>query len=232
MLKLALSFVMLAALSIAGAQRACADFRFGACCSANGGVCACQGGGAVCCDGKPSTCPCNEKDFRVTVPAPTVAAFTIKNAAASIPKEHLQFLPDRTLTPGDIRSTDQTKICAPGYIQTVGRTPVTSKDKVYEMYKIARRSAYEIDHLVSKGLGGSNELKNLYPQAHKALWNVAKKDQLENLMHRMVCSGKLPLLQAQTEIATDWITAYKKYVGVKTSKPAKKKKSPANKKKT
>lgn len=220
----------LCAIILLSYSAATADFRFGACCSANGGVCACQGGGAVCCDGKASTCPCNEKDFHIQLPAATAAPAAIKDAVAPIPADHLKYLPNRTLTPGDIRSFSKEEICAVGYIQKVGQTPNTAKEKVFELYKIARRSAYEIDHLVSKGLGGSNDVKNLYPQPHQALWNVRKKDELENLMHRMVCSGKLPLQEAQSEILTDWIAAYKKYIGEKPSKPLKGKKKSSPKK--
>jgi hypothetical protein len=32
-------------------------------------------------------------------------------------------------------------------------------------------------------------------------------------LHKLVCAGQLDLKTAQREIATDWIEAYKKYVG-------------------
>jgi hypothetical protein len=36
---------------------------------------------------------------------------------------------------------------------------------------------------------------------------------LEDRLHALVVNGKLDLKTAQREIATDWIAAYKKYVG-------------------
>jgi len=36
---------------------------------------------------------------------------------------------------------------------------------------------------------------------------------LEDRLHALVVNGKLDLETAQREIAADWITAYKKYVG-------------------
>jgi hypothetical protein len=36
---------------------------------------------------------------------------------------------------------------------------------------------------------------------------------LEDRLHALVISGKLDLETAQREIATDWIAAYKKYIG-------------------
>jgi hypothetical protein len=39
------------------------------------------------------------------------------------------------------------------------------------------------------------------------------KDVLERKLHNLVCAGKLDLKTAQREIASNWIEAYKKYVG-------------------
>lgn len=204
-----------------------ADFRFGACCSANGGVCGCKGGGAVCCDGAESTCACNEADFP-TAAAEKSQASNQPDASAPIPKEHQKYLPNPKRTPGHIRSRDKKAICAPGYIKSVGKTPQASRDKAYTLYGIKRRKDFEIDHLVSKGLGGSNEIENLYPQPFGGIWNVQKKDQLENLLHRLVCSGKADLEQSQQQIARDWISLYKRHFGDPT-KPKKAKSLPKKK---
>jgi hypothetical protein len=32
-------------------------------------------------------------------------------------------------------------------------------------------------------------------------------------MHTLVCAGQLSLDQAQHEIATDWLAAYRRYIG-------------------
>jgi hypothetical protein len=39
------------------------------------------------------------------------------------------------------------------------------------------------------------------------------KDMLENRLHDLVCAKQVDLKTAQREISTDWIAAYKKYVG-------------------
>jgi hypothetical protein len=50
------------------------------------------------------------------------------------------------------------------------------------------------DHLISRELGGSDDITNLWTQ----LWGQAnKKDQLENLLHRLLCTNKMPLRTAQ-----------------------------------
>jgi len=39
------------------------------------------------------------------------------------------------------------------------------------------------------------------------------KDKLENRLHKLVCVGAIDLQTAQRAIATNWIEAYRKYVG-------------------
>ena len=62
-------------------------------------------------------------------------------------------------------------------------------------------------------IGGSNSIKNLWAESYRTLWNARVKDRLEDRLHALVISGKLDLKTAQREIATDWIAAYKKYIG-------------------
>lgn len=38
-------------------------------------------------------------------------------------------------------------------------------------------------------------------------------DRLEEALQHLVCQGKLPLAQAQHAITTDWVAAYRTYVG-------------------
>ena len=78
----------------------------------------------------------------------------------------------------------------------------------------ANLACYEEDHLVSLELGGDpRSPSNLWPEPWFGPWNAHVKDTLENRLHRMVCVGQLPLREAQQAIATDWVGAYRKYVG-------------------
>jgi hypothetical protein len=88
------------------------------------------------------------------------------------------------------------------------------RQKVFAEYGIrnARPDDYEIDYLIAPGLGGLEDIHNLWPQPSKAEgWNAFVKDDLEERLHQMVCSGQLDLWTAQRDIAADWIAAYKKY---------------------
>ncbi len=125
-------------------------------------------------------------------------------------------LPDSTMSPGVIILTaDSACVCTKGYSATVRDVPRTRKDSVYWEYGIRhhKKGEYEIDHLISLELGGSNDIKNLWPESYKTQpWNAHVKDQLEDHLHWMVCHGKISLRQAQFEISRDWIKAYKKYI--------------------
>jgi hypothetical protein len=143
---------------------------------------------------------------RVTLVVVLLLGALVSGAGAAPP-----LLPDPTLTPGDVVTTDPHVICVPGYTQTVRAVPQSVKNHAYRTYGITSHAPYEyeVDHLISLELGGSNSIRNLWPQSYMTHpLNAHVKDRLENTLHRLVCGGKLPLDQAQHEIATNWTRAY------------------------
>jgi hypothetical protein len=123
--------------------------------------------------------------------------------------------PDPVRTPGDTLPVTAQDICTTGYSRKVRNVPAEVKREVYRRYGIAqhRPGEYEVDHLISLELGGSNSVRNLWPQSYwTSPWNARVKDALENALHRAVCAGRVSLHTAQREIATDWVAAYRKYV--------------------
>ena len=119
-------------------------------------------------------------------------------------------LQDPDCTPGAIFNVTTNEICQSGYARSVRNVPTSEKDQVYAEYGITHHSTgeYEVDHLVSLELGGSNDIANLWPEAASPKPGFHEKDKVENYLHSQVCSGAISLQQAQTEIATNWLTVY------------------------
>ncbi len=120
-------------------------------------------------------------------------------------------LPNSQMTPGDTLDVTVADIAVPGYTKKVRNVPSSVKKQVYAEYGIASRlpKEYEVDHLISLELGGSNSVRNLWPQSYQTQpWNAYVKDELENELHRLVVSGQMDLPTAQHMIATNWIAAY------------------------
>lgn len=120
--------------------------------------------------------------------------------------------PDPKLTPGVALDVPLETLCKPGYAGTVRNVPESEKKAVYKEYGIKFYKGigkdYEVDHLISLELGGSNDIKNLFPQNYAGPYGAHQKDLVENWLHRQVCSGKISLKDAQTEISTDWVSVY------------------------
>jgi len=146
----------------------------------------------------------------------TSAGCKTKSVETDTAKDYKAFLPNPNVTPGDALDVTLDDICTPGYSKKVRDVPEPVKRDVYESYGILSHQPreYEVDHLISLELGGSNSKRNLWPESYLTEpWNAHVKDRVENKLHNMVCSGQLDLKTAQHEIATDWIAAYRKYVG-------------------
>jgi hypothetical protein len=139
-------------------------------------------------------------------------------------------LPDLKLTPGNTFDVTAQDVCIPGYAKKVRAVPAWLKGQAYAEYGITeyKTGDYEVDHLIPLSLGGSNSIRNLWPQSTKTSpWNSFVKDVPERKLHKLVCAGQFDLKTAQSEIASNWIEAYQKYVSksppiprVQETKPA------------
>jgi hypothetical protein len=123
-------------------------------------------------------------------------------------------VPDRSLTPGATRIVTTSDVCSMPHEEVIGEVSASLRQEVFHEYGIANARAgdYEIDYLIAPGLGGTEDIHNLWPQPYTSrTWNAHVKDTLEEHLHQLVCAGKLDLSTAQRDIATDWIAAYKNY---------------------
>jgi hypothetical protein len=121
--------------------------------------------------------------------------------------------PDAALTPGLARTTSKHDICS---VDGADMPAVTTSMalEVFKQYGIRRPKprAYEVDYLITPALGGAHDVRNLWPQPYSVgTWNAHVKDALEDHLYHLVCQGTIDLPTAQRDIATNWITAYKKY---------------------
>ena len=132
-----------------------------------------------------------------------------------IAQDRPSYLPNPNLTPGATLNVTRDDVCESGNTNLAHDIPVTVKRQVFDRYGIKPDApvGYDVDRLIPTTLGGSNSIKNLWPQPLSGEWNHLVKNRLEHRLRKMVCSGALDLKNAQQEIAKDWVSAYKKYLG-------------------
>ena len=119
-------------------------------------------------------------------------------------------LPDPVCTPGAVFQVTKEDICVKGYTKKVRYVTAKTKNLVYQEYGITThaKGEYEVDHFIPLELGGSNDLKNLWPEPAEPRPGFHEKDRVENYLHRQVCTGQMTLAEAQKQIQTDWLAVY------------------------
>ena len=123
--------------------------------------------------------------------------------------------PIQSMTPGVVNGNASIEvICTPGYSRSARNVSTKTKKEVFHRYGIdPKKDRYEIDHLIPLELGGSNDIKNLWPESYTTTpFNAYKKDALENKLHDLVCADKITLHEARQSISVDWVKAYHDYV--------------------
>jgi hypothetical protein len=152
------------------------------------------------------------------------AVRTSPTRSASAPKAVLiqdPRLPNRSLTPGEaIAGVTVDDLRVPGYSKHARHVSEAERRAVFAAYGIAweDRHNYELDHLVSLEIGGSNSQRSLWPEPLRL--NIAGKDEgaitkdrLENKLGQLVRNSALDLGTAQKEEAANWVEAYERLIG-------------------
>lgn len=110
-------------------------------------------------------------------------------------------LPDPSCTPGKaLPGVTEAEVCTPGWAAQHRDVPASVRRQVLASYGDPAKP-YEVDHLISLELGGTNDPANLWPEPGPI---PNPKDAVENRLHRLVCSGRLDLADAQKQVAADW----------------------------
>lgn len=126
-------------------------------------------------------------------------------------------LPDARLTPGVVRGgVSLHQICTTKWSRDVRHVTDAMKREVFAAYGMKNTvppCPCEIDHLISRELGGADDVKNLWPQPYTGLWNARMKDRLENRLHKEVCAGQMELRSAQGQISENWTKLFQKFFG-------------------
>jgi hypothetical protein len=122
-------------------------------------------------------------------------------------------VPDPTLTPGAVRTTDVNEICS---TPTSGLRHWSRErdDRILAEYGIGPgpHPDWEVDHLIPLCLGGADSDANRWPEPRRSIekeWPAELKDDLEHRLCEMVCAGELDVRQAQAEISSDWTESYR-----------------------
>lgn len=147
-------------------------------------------------------------------PSTTSTAFALPSSCHSV-----NGLPDPGCTPGatnpDVTQANiQSTICVSGYTTTIRPpTSYTNPLKIQSIklygYSDTNVSDYEEDHLIPLEVGGNpTSVANLWAEPHYGQYTSLNKDQLENSLHSMVCSGQMALADAQQAFSTNWAQAW------------------------
>jgi hypothetical protein len=128
-------------------------------------------------------------------------------------------IPDPTLTPGSVRTTDVAAICAHG---TAGERHWSRErdDRIMAEYGLppGPHPDYEVDHMIPLCVGGADDDRNLWAEPRRSIepmWNAERKDELERRLCELACSGAVDVREAQREIAEDWINAWDVYASTR-----------------
>jgi hypothetical protein len=127
----------------------------------------------------------------------------------------LRLLPDKVLTPGATQPVNLADVCSQRDEDLDPTVSDPVKKVVFQEYGVsaAKTDGYQVDYLINPQLGGTADVRNLWPEPYgPTVWNAHAKDALEDRLRSMVCDNQIDLASAQQEIAKDWIAAYRKYV--------------------
>lgn len=150
-------------------------------------------------------------------PTPTNTATNIATNTASTSTNNFKITsttyPNTNLTPGDVMTYDSVFLCNPG---TPEKLSINSSDamkrQVFAEYHLSYppTTQYQIDRFIPISLGGSNNIKNLWPQPASPIPGYHEKDEVEQYLYTLMCNNTINITTAQNMIKTDWVAVWKR----------------------
>jgi hypothetical protein len=129
-------------------------------------------------------------------------------------------LPNPKLTPGVADKNATRKIICGNSDPQPSNITVALRHQVFVAYRLGgdadpycKPKGCEVDRLIGSQLGGTDDLRNLWPQPISGAWNLAMKNRIQKRLKREVCRGRLSLEAAQWAISQDWTAVYRRYFG-------------------
>jgi hypothetical protein len=126
--------------------------------------------------------------------------------------------PDSRVTPGVVATTDVGAVCktskhVPRISPTNPLIPLSEQDAIFKAYRISPSASkrYALDFLIPMQLGGAMTAANVWPMSTTKGVGFTEKQLLNVRMHILVCHGEMPLTQAQTLMANDWVGLWVRY---------------------
>lgn len=139
-------------------------------------------------------------------PTPAFAADTHIGPSSAYPPASVTGFASPAVSQDNIATT----VCVDGWTKTI-RPPASYTNRIKAQQMTAwglpgKLGDYELDHFWSLEIGGDpRDPRNLWPQPYAGKYGARVKDQVEDKLHRMVCSGTMKLVDAQACIAADWV---------------------------
>jgi hypothetical protein len=210
------------------------SIAFAGCASTSATRVASQDGGSSSAQALPSDSPTTATSVADPASTPAVDPSPVGSSSGEVVSADGVVLPAPGRTPGATnpavtQDTISSTICVSGWTGTV--RPSSSVTTALKIHQLASGYSYngdtvtgdyEEDHLISLELGGAPSAEaNLWPEPYNTAEGARVKDQVENKLHALVCSGTISLQTAQTAIASNWWIAYQTYVtGTPVAAPA------------
>lgn len=122
-------------------------------------------------------------------------------------------LPNSTLTPGDVTTTDANVACS---LPEHGGNGIPSAEQttVFDEYgytTTSQQRKYIVDYLVPLDLGGAAVEANIWPAALRGT-GFFEKVQTDHILRDLVCRRLVSLTQAQHALEANWYSAWLTYV--------------------